>query len=78
MGIQHAFRKRSRFEQAEAQDNGICRHRPERRVQVSRHRNTGNERRIDADADHNKKALKCQSAKPLDVVVPDAAPFPVA
>ena len=78
MGIQHAFRKRSCLEQAEAQDNGICRYRPERRVQVSRHCNAGNEYRINAYTDHNKKSLKRKGAKPFDIIVADTAPFPVA
>ena len=78
MGIQHTFTERTCLEQAEAKDNGICRHRPERRVQVSRHRNAGNKHRVNAYADHDKKSLECQGAKPFDIVVADTAPFPVA
>ena len=33
--------------------------------------------RIDADADHDEKALKCQSEQAFQIVRADAAPFAV-
>ena len=42
-------------------------------MQVACHCNAGNECGINPDTHHDEKSLKCQSAKSLDIVVPDTA-----
>ena len=78
MRVEQRLREAAGFEQREAQDNCVCSHREQSRVNVGRDDHVVDENGIDADADHDEEALECQGEKALEVIRSDAAPLAVA
>ena len=78
MRVEQRLRETAGFEQREAQDNCVCSHREQSRVNVGRNDHVVDEYGVDANADHDEESLECQSEKTLEVICPDAAPFAVA
>lgn len=78
MRVEQRLREAAGFEQREAQDNCVCSHREQSRVNVRRDDHVVDENGIDADADHDEEALESQGEKTLEIIRSDAAPLAVA
>ena len=76
--MENGFCEASCLEQREAQNNRVRCHREQSRVNVVCDDHAVDQHRIDADTDHDEKALKCQSEQAFQIVRADAAPFAVA
>ena len=76
--MENGFCEASGLEQREAQNNRVRCHREQSRMNVVCDNHAVDQHRIDADADHDEEALKCQSEQAFQIVRADAAPFAVA
>ena len=76
--MEDGFCEASGLEQRETQNDCVRCHREQSRMNVVCNNHAVDQHRIDADADHDEKALKCQSEQAFQIVRADAAPFAVA
>ena len=65
---ENGFCEASGLEQREAQNARVRCHREQRRMNVVCDDHAVDQHRIDADADHDEKALKCQSEQALSLI----------
>src|SRR5699024_162959 len=73
MGVEDAAGESAGLEQGEAEQDGVPNDTPDGCDGVGCKRNTLNEHRVDAHADHDEKALQTQSQQAAQVVLTDLA-----